>query len=94
MKSLADMIAGWAQDGAALGVDHGRMCDECAFRKGSVAQTEEHTVSAAADCIAFYGKFNCHENGFEDAGRPCAGFLYAQEFRDHQEKKVQEKEKS
>jgi hypothetical protein len=93
-KSLAELIASWARKGAELGVDCGRMCNECAFRPGSVAQSEPHNVSAAADCLAFEGKFNCHKNDSEDAGYPCAGFLYAKAFQAHQEKKLEEREKS
>lgn len=89
----AELIASWARKGAELGVNCGKMCAECAFRPGSVAQQEPHNVQAAADCLAFYGTFHCHKNGFEDAGYPCAGFLYAKAFRDHQEKIVSEREK-
>lgn len=85
IKHLADLISGWARKGAKLS-DHGRMCDECAFRKGSAAQSEPHNVNAAASCLAYYGAFNCHKNGYEDAGKPCAGFLYAKEYRDSVDK--------
>lgn len=82
IQRLANLISSWARKGAKL-ADHGRMCDECAFRKGSVAQSEPHNVNAAASCLAYYGAFNCHKNGYEDAGKPCAGFLYAKEYREH-----------
>lgn len=87
-KKLADMIADWARKGAELGVDHGKMCNECAFKTGSVAQAESHNVAAAANCLAYYGQFNCHKNGFENAGNPCSGFLYAKEYNDYREKNL------
>jgi hypothetical protein len=79
-KALADLIAKWARNGAATGIDCGKMCDECAFRTGSAAQSEPHNVSAAATALAYEGIFNCHINGFENAGHPCAGFLYAKAY--------------
>lgn len=85
MTKIADIISTWAQKGATIS-EHGRMCNECAFRRGSVAQSEPHNVDAAANALAFYGQFNCHVNEFEDAGKPCVGFLYAKAWceRDQQ----------
>lgn len=77
-----ETIASWAQKGAATGIDCGKMCNECAFRIGSVAQQEPHNVDTAAQSLAWEGQFNCHKNGFEDAGKPCVGFLYAKAYFD------------
>lgn len=87
MVNLAEMIAGWAREGAKTGIDCGKMCSECAFRPGSVAQSEPHNVDAAAMALAYNGTFNCHKNGFEDAGKPCAGFLYARLHEAEREKR-------
>lgn len=76
-KRLEEM----AHKGAALGVDHGKMCKDCAFRSN-----QEHTqdyvesVDGAFQMLAWEGKFNCHTDAHEDAGKPCAGFLYAKEY--------------
>ncbi len=79
----ANTISEWARKGAALGVDHGKMCNECAFKKGGLGNNEEHTVAKAIYCMAAEGKFNCHNQGEgTDAGKPCAGWLYAKSYVD------------
>jgi hypothetical protein len=84
IMSLKELIANAALKGA--GMKHqesfGRMCDDCAFKKGTEANNDEIAVQDAADCLAFTGTFNCHTGGLEDAGRPCSGFLYARQYTD------------
>lgn len=78
--TLADRIASWAQKGAKYG-DCGRMCDECAFKKGSAANVEEHNVDAAATALAWEATFNCHpQGGNGNAGTVCVGFQYAKQY--------------
>lgn len=77
----AALIASWAQKGAQLGADCGRMCNECAFKTGSITQrAEPHNVEAAITSLMWEGIFNCHVDDYHDAGRPCAGFLYAKKY--------------
>lgn len=81
--SDAEHIAQWAKDGAAHG-DCGRMCNDCAFKKGTDANNDPYVASAALECVVYeMGKFVCHH---EDNGKfirldiPCAGFKYAQQY--------------
>lgn len=84
--NFPDKLSEWAKKGAALGIDHGRMCAECAFRKGSVAQEEPHNVEGAMQALAWEGTFNCHPPGeLKDAGIPCSGFLYAKAYLESKE---------
>lgn len=82
---LNEILSEWARRGAAkLKGKHGRMCNGCAFRKGTEANNEEHNVQAAAQCLMGTGRFHCHLHGLDgelkDAEKPCAGFLYADEL--------------
>ncbi|MGV6816150.1 MAG: hypothetical protein ACWA44_02635 [Thiotrichales bacterium] len=80
----AAYIAKLSQRGAKFG-DCGRMCSECAFKQGSVANSEEWNTDAAKELLQTVsftgldgGQFNCHEQGtFQDAGVMCIGFKYA-----------------
>jgi hypothetical protein len=81
--TAADIIATFARLGAELG-DCGRMCDECAFKKGALANNDELTTQTCADILAYErGTFYCHKNDngvLVDTTKPCAGFLYAEQF--------------
>lgn len=80
---IKDKLSEWARKGAELGTDHGRMCAECAFRKGSVANEEPHNTEAAMQALAWEGKFHCHPpGGFGNADVPCSGFQYAKAYLD------------
>lgn len=90
MVKDSDMISEWAQKGAAFG-DCGRMCNDCAFKKGTEANNEEYTTAMAAQAVAFeMSKFVCHK---EDKGKlmrldiPCVGFLYAKQYFENRFKK-------
>lgn len=85
-KTPAETIATWAREGARLG-DCGHMCGQCAFKPGAAGNNEEHNVEKALQCLAWGGQFNCHKNEEEDAGYPCAGFLYAKQHLDNRFKK-------
>lgn len=88
-QQKADLLARWAQAGAKFG-DCGKMCSECAFKQGGIANSEPHNVEAALQCLAGMGSFNCHTdsgNGLQDAGKPCVGFLYANQYWTSREKK-------
>ena len=83
MVSDNELIADWAKKGAAFG-DCGRMCNDCAFRKGTEANNEEYTAAMAAQAVVYeMSKFVCHK---EDDGKfirldiPCAGFQYARQY--------------
>lgn len=81
---VAETLSTLAQKGAALG-NLGRMCDSCAFKKGSVTNSSEpHNTAKALECLAYFGEFNCHkrdEDGkLQDKGNPCIGYKYAQQY--------------
>lgn len=60
---------------------HGRMCDDCAFKKGSEANSELETLWRVENCLIHEsGEFNCHTKYKQDAGKPCIGFLHAKEY--------------
>jgi hypothetical protein len=87
--NIPEKLSEWAQKGAALGVDHGRMCAECAFRKGSVANEEPHNTEAAMHALAYEAVFHCHPPGSTgDAGVLCSGFQYAKAYLESKEKSV------
>ena len=75
-----EMLATAARNGASLGVDCGKMCGDCAFRVGSDANNDGVATEAALQCLMSEGQFNCHTSDFQNAGKPCAGFLYAQQW--------------
>jgi len=55
---------------------HGRMCNDCACKKGSAANIDENALNALEQMLMSGGQFNCHTPDFQDTKRPCAGFLY------------------
>lgn len=80
--ALNKLIATWALEGAEkCKGKHGPMCNDCAFKTGSDANTnDESAVDLAAAAVAYgMAKFNCHTKDFKDAGIPCKGYLYALE---------------
>lgn len=78
---LNEAIADAAIKGAAIAIIPGiKMCADCAFKKETDANNEEESVEKAADCLAYFGKFNCHTDALGDAGILCAGFLYAKQY--------------
>jgi hypothetical protein len=91
-KYLADMISTAARKGAELKqLDPSvKMCNDCAFKKGTDANNDPEAVEAAFNCLAYFGEFNCHHTDqsgdFKDAGHPCAGYLYAKKLMDHIDK--------
>lgn len=92
---LNELIATAAQRGAAINPCHGKMCNDCAFKPGTDANNDDAAVNAAMDCLVGFGKFNCHkEQGAElvDAGKPCAGFLYAKQYYEKMDKELEEKD--
>lgn len=80
MDGKNEIMAVWARAGAALFPGLGKMCKDCAFRAGSDANNDEAAVEAAESCLIADGAFNCHTGEFKDAGRPCAGFIYASKY--------------
>lgn len=77
----AKRISEQAQKGAAIGKDCGKMCEDCAFKYNQPHTTDYlESVDGAVLMLMQEGKFHCHTDSHEDAGKPCAGFLYAQEF--------------
>jgi hypothetical protein len=85
-KEVADMLtkageyfADLANKGAAI-KRHGRMCDDCAFRKGSEANTEAETLMKLESALYGMAEFNCHTEHKQDAGKPCVGFLHVKEY--------------
>lgn len=85
MRTRGQILAEWAQKGAALG-DCGKMCHDCAFRVQPDINHYSETVESALDLLAHGGgSMNCHTSDYEDAGRPCVGYLYAKKYCDHLE---------
>lgn len=68
-----------ALGGAAIAasVDQKPLCDGCAFRLGSVANTCSSTVTDAAGATDMGHDFMCHIRGYEngEAKAPCAGYV-------------------
>lgn len=81
MAGLKHYISETAKKGAAMGAG-GKMCNDCAFKKGSEANNDEDAVEAAVHCILHGAQFNCHTIPGVDAGRKCAGFEYAMKYLD------------
>lgn len=79
----AKIISDHAAKGAAKGIDCGKMCNDCAF-KYNQEKTKDYyeAVDGAVLMLVQSGKFHCHTESHEDAGKPCAGFLYAQLYFD------------
>jgi len=83
-----EILAKWAQKGAALG-DCGRMCTDCAFKLG----TEANSDSFVTDTLVFWQldtekPFYCHHApGIVNLERVCAGHLYAKQYLKSLEKK-------
>jgi hypothetical protein len=73
---LRKRLAALARDGASLG-DQGKMFGTCAFKLNSDANLEPHNVSAAWECLAYEGQFNCHIISGVNKGCRCVGFKYA-----------------
>jgi hypothetical protein len=81
VKKWGEIIAGHAQKGAALGVNCGKMCGDCAFnfnQPHDVGYAE--AVDGAVGMLSFAGKFHCHTDDHQDGGKPCAGVLYAEAY--------------
>lgn len=81
-KVWGERIAEQARKGAAMGIDCGRMCADCAFKP----QTEDtngyaESVDGAVSIMLMGGTFHCHDHApdgsYVDAGKPCAGMAYA-----------------
>lgn len=76
----SDLIVKWAIEGAKHG-DCGRMCSDCAFKKGTEANADEYVAAMAAQCVAYdMAKFNCHTTDLKFIDKPCAGYLYAKQY--------------
>lgn len=89
---LKELLSEYAKKGAAIYTFKDptmKMCHDCAFKKGTEANDDENAVQAATDSLASCGMFgfNCHSDFGEDAGKPCVGFLYAQQYFDNLDKK-------
>lgn len=77
-----------ARKGAALGNDCGKMCRDCAFNPNQEHTKEyQEAVDNAVGVMVMGGSFNCHKlnedcTEYLDAGKPCAGMLYAKQFQE------------
>lgn len=71
-----EIITIWARKGAAR-AKCGKMCEECAFRRGTVGNRSEVSVRDAADAVAYeMSTFHCHMGDMP----VCSGFLYAKAY--------------
>lgn len=72
------IISDHAIKGAAKGIDCGKMCSDCAFKYQQEKTADYYeAVDGAILMLSTDGKFHCHPEDHEDAGKPCAGFEYA-----------------
>lgn len=79
-ESAGATFADYANKGAAI-KRHGRMCEDCAFKKGSESNTDPETLMKIEYCLIYeMAEFNCHTDHKGDAGTPCIGFLHAKEY--------------
>lgn len=78
------IISEHARKGALKGVDCGKMCSDCAFKYNQPKTVDYYeAVDGAVLMLMSEGKFHCHTQEHEDAGKSCAGFAYAQlHFKD------------
>lgn len=84
-EDWAARIAELARKGAALG-SCGKMCSDCAFKHPQAATHEYYSaVDGAVKVLLMGGRFNCHTENHEDAGRECAGMLYAKLYTDQED---------
>lgn len=80
LEKAGAVFAEYASKGAKI-KRHGRMCNDCAFRKGSEANTEAETLIKVETALIYeMAEFNCHTEHKGDAGKPCIGFLHAKEY--------------
>jgi hypothetical protein len=64
----------------ANGVRQDKLCDGCAFRRGTPANTSPSTTIDASDCADDGTRFMCHERHLDAQGEPtqlCVGFAQA-----------------
>ncbi len=81
-NAMSKLLSDSAIKGAKLG-NIGKMCRDCAFKKGSDANTNDHmAVELAAGCLCTGKMFNCHTADFKNADKPCIGYLYAKQYFD------------
>lgn len=76
----SELLANAAQSGAALGIDCGKMCNDCAFKVGTEANNDGIATEGAFGCIMSDGDFYCHTPEFQKGEKVCAGFLYAKKY--------------
>lgn len=92
MVKISDKVAAWAKEGAKLG-DCGRMCNDCAFKKGTDANRDQGTIENFTywfDLTSPTAQFYCHHNLPEgvliDKTKICSGFLYVKQYFENQKK--------
>lgn len=91
---LNELIAQAARKGAAMDGCHGKMCGECAFKPGTIANLDEDNLMNVMGCLINNKNFHCHidelgnkegDQFFYDETPVCAGYLYAKQYYDHAE---------
>lgn len=89
---LNELISEAAKKGAMINPCLGKMCTDCAFKKGTDANNDEDAVNAAMECIAGNDiKFHCHtmkDGKLVDNG-PCAGYLFAKIYFDKMDRELE-----
>lgn len=84
-EKWAKQISENARKGAALGIDCGKMCHDCAFKHPQPpTQAYYDAVDGALKVMLMGGIFHCHTEDHQDAGRPCSGMMYANLYFDQQ----------
>lgn len=72
----SELITIWARRGAKL-VSCGKMCDECAFKRGARGNQSKVSVEDAAQAVAYeMSVFHCHMGDMP----VCTGFQYAKAY--------------
>lgn len=82
-----DQLSAFARKGAEHGAIPGvKMCNDCAFKKGTEANNCAVSTEAAMSLLQWEGTFCCHTEDYQNNG-VCGGFLYAKQYFDNMFKK-------
>lgn len=76
-KADFEWLKGLARKGATLG-SCGEMCGDCAFKV--MRPGDEALMSNIVARVCCGGILHCHTSEYKDAGKICAGFLYARKW--------------
>lgn len=93
---INNLLADAARKGAELDACHGKMCHDCAFRVQPDVNGYMDAVNSAMDLLVHNSNnasFHCHTPEYGDAGKLCSGFLYAKQYFDYMERKLEKEDR-